>query len=133
MDKLDDMIGLMRDGYGLDVDSFREFADIVLHVNRDGGAESIRDCAKGFAAVITKTGNIVATIRELAEQEGLLDYFNDYKVSDYLQIDFKFMETEDLAGFHFCLEHKETGNAIVDAVVSSVTKAYTGEFKINKL
>lgn len=133
MSKREDMIELMREGYGLDIDSYREFIDVVLTVNRVGGADSIRDCAKGFATVITKTGNIIATIRELAEQEGLLEYFNDYKTSDYLQIEFKFMESEDLAGFHFSLEHKETGNAIVDAVVSSVTNAYTGEFKINKL
>jgi hypothetical protein len=133
MSKREDMIGLMRDGYGLDIDSYKEFTDVVLAVNRVGGAESIRDCAKGFATVITKIGNIIATIRELAEQEGLLDSFSEYKTSDYLQMEFKFMESEDLAGFHFHLEHKETGNVIVDAVVSSVTKAYLGEFKINKL
>ena len=133
MNKLDDMIELMRDGYGLDIDSFNEFKNVVLSVDREGGADTIRDCAKAFATVITKTGNIIATIRELAEQEGLLDSFKDYMVSDYLRTEFKFMDSEDLAGFHFHVEHKETGNVIVDAVVSSVTKAYLGEFKIDKL
>jgi hypothetical protein len=133
MNKLDDMIELMRDGYGLDIDSFRAFTDAVLSVNREGGAETIRDCAKAFATVITKTGNIIATMRELAEQEGLLDSFNGYKASDYLKIEFKFMDSEDLAGFHFHVEPIATENLIVDAVVSSVTKAYLGEFKVNKI
>ena len=132
-EKLDDMVGLMRDGYGLDIDSFREFFDKVVRIDHKGGADAILDCAKGFTEVTMKVAKVLYTIRQLADEENLLHVFDGYKASDLLRMDFKYMEADDLAGFHFTLHQVHTDDLIVDTMVSCVLNAYLGEFSIKKL
>jgi hypothetical protein len=132
-EKLDDMVGLMRDGYGLDIDSFREFFDKVVRIDHKGGADAILDCAKGFTEVTMKVAKVLYTIRQLADEENLLHVFDGYKASDLLRMDFKYMEADDLAGFHFTLHQVHTDDLIVDTMVGCVLNAYLGEFSIKKL
>ncbi len=132
-EKLDDMVDLMRDGYGLDIDSFREFFDKVVRIDHKGGAEAMLDCAKGFTEVTMKVAKVLYTIRQLADEEGLLHMFDGYKASDLLRMDFKYMEADDLAGFHFTLHQVHTDDLIVDTMVGCVLNAYLGEFSIKKL
>ena len=132
-EKLDDMVGLMRDGYGLDIDSFREFFEKVVRIDHKGGADAILDCAKGFTEVTMKVAKVLYTIRQLAEEEDLLHVFENVKTSDILRMDFKYMEANDLAGFHFSLNQVHTNDAIVDTIVNCVLSAFLGEFSIKKL
>ena len=132
-EKLDDMVDLMRDGYGLDIDSFREFFDKVVRIDHKGGAEAMLDCAKGFTEVTMKVAKVLYTIRQLADEEDLLHMFDGYKASDLLRMDFKYMEADDLAGFHFTLHQVHTDDLIVDTMVGCVLNAYLGEFSIKKL
>ena len=132
-EKLDDMVDLMRDGYGLDIDSFREFFDKVVRIDHKGGADAILDCAKGFTEVTMKVAKVLYTIRQLADEENLLHVFDGYKASDLLRMDFKYMEADDLAGFHFTLHQVHTDDLIVDTMVGCVLNAYLGEFSIKKL
>lgn len=132
-EKLNDMVDLMRDGYGLDIDSFREFFDKVVRIDHKGGADAILDCAKGFTEVTMKVAKVLYTIRQLADEEDLLHVFDGYKASDLLRMDFKYMEADDLAGFHFTLHQVHTDDLIVDTMVGCVLNAYLGEFSIKKL
>lgn len=132
-EKLDDMVDLMRDGYGLDIDSFREFFDKVVRIDHKGGAEAMLDCARGFTEVTMKVAKVLYTIRQLADEENLLHVFDGYKASDLLRMDFKYMEADDLAGFHFTLHQVHTDDLIVDTMVGCVLNAYLGEFSIKKL
>jgi len=132
-EKLDDMVDLMRDGYGLDIDSFREFFDKVVRIDHKGGAEAMLDCARGFTEVTMKVAKVLYTIRQLADEEDLLHVFDGYKASDLLRMDFKYMEADDLAGFHFTLHQVHTDDLIVDTMVGCVLNAYLGEFSIKKL
>ena len=132
-EKLDDMVDLMRDGYGLDIDSFREFFDKVVRIDHKGGAEAMLDCARGFTEVTMKVAKVLYTIRQLADEEDLLHMFDGYKASDLLRMDFKYMEADDLAGFHFTLHQVHTDDLIVDTMVGCVLNAYLGEFSIKKL
>lgn len=132
-EKLNDMVGLMRDGYGLDIDSFREFFDKVVRIDHKGGADAMLDCAKGFTEVTMKVAKVLYTIRQLADEENLLHVFDGYKASDLLRMDFKYMEADDLAGFHFTLHQVHTDDLIVDTMVGCVLNAYLGEFSIKKL
>ena len=132
-EKLDDMVDLMRDGYGLDIDSFREFFDKVVRIDHKGGAEAMLDCARGFTEVTMKVAKVLYTIRQLADEEDLLHVFDGYKASDLLRMDFKYMEADDLAGFHFTLHQVHTDDLIVDTMVVCVLNAYLGEFSIKKL
>jgi hypothetical protein len=132
-EKLNDMVDLMRDGYGLDIDSFREFFDKVVRIDHKGGADAILDCAKGFTEVTMKVAKVLYTIRQLADEENLLHVFDGYKASDLLRMDFKYMEADDLAGFHFTLHQVHTDDLIVDTMVGCVLNAYLGEFSIKKL
>ena len=132
-EKLDDMVDLMRDGYGLDIDSFREFFDKVVRIDHKGGAEAMLDCARGFTEVTMKVAKVLYTIRQLADEEDLLHVFDGYKALDLLRMDFKYMEADDLAGFHFTLHQVHTDDLIVDTMVGCVLNAYLGEFSIKKL
>lgn len=132
-EKLDDMVDLMRDGYGLDIDSFREFFDKVVRIDHKGGADAILDCAKGFTEVTMKVAKVLYTIRQLAQEEDLLHVFENVKASDILRMDFKYMEANDLAGFHFSLNQVHTDDLIVDTIVGCVLNAYLGEFNVKKL
>ena len=132
-EKLNDMVDLMRDGYGLDIDSFREFFDKVVRIDHKGGADAILDCAKGFTEVTMKVAKVLYTIRQLANEEDLLHVFENVKTSDILRMDFKYMEANDLAGFHFTLHQVDTEDLIVDTIVNCVLKAFLGDFTIKKL
>ena len=132
-EKLDDMVGLMRDGYGLDIDSFREFFDKVVRIDHKGGADAMLDCAKGFTEVTMKVAKVMYTIRQLAEEEDLLHVFENVKASDILRMEFKYMEANDLAGFHFTLHQVHTEDLIVDTMVGCVLNAFLGEFNVKKL
>jgi hypothetical protein len=132
-EKVADMVCLMRDGYGLDIDSFREFFDRVVNIQHKGGASTILDCAKTFSEVTMKLANVIYTIRKLADEEDLLHMFDGIKTSDILRIEFKYMEADDLASFHFTLHQVHTEDIIVDTIVSCVLNAFLGEFKIKKI
>ena len=69
----------------------------------------------------------------LADDEGLIEYFDGIKTTDILNVEFRYMESEETAGFHFIATQKETGNAIVDKVVETVIDAVTGKMTTKKL
>jgi hypothetical protein len=132
--KVNDMMDMMSDGWGLDVDSFKNhYLDIIINVNREGGSDAILSGSKGFCAVAQKMAHIVSTIRMLADDEGLIEYFDGIKTTDILNVEFRYMESEETAGFHFIATQKETGNAIVDKVVETVIDAVTGKMTTKKL
>lgn len=133
--KRDDMINLMREGYGLTIDSFKDHVlEILFRVDHPGGTQGI---GKACEAVITITkwcASLTSIIRTVAEARGTYSEVIKYKVSDIVEINFKYMESESSgAGFHFSAEAKATGNKDVDDTIETVLSMTTGDLKAKEI
>lgn len=133
--KRDDMINLMREGYGLEIDSFKDhILDILLRVDHPGGTIAIGKSCEAIVTIIKWVSRLTSVIRTVSEASGTLDQIKQYKTSDFVEITFKYMESESSgAGFHFMAVAKKTGNSDVDHTIEVVLSMITGNLETIEL
>jgi hypothetical protein len=133
--KTEDMIGLMRDGYGLPIESFRDhILDVLFRVDHIGGAHAIGKACEAVCIIIKSCAGVSSAIRVISEASGTYGEVSKYKLSELVEVNFKYMESEESgAGFHFSVYQKKTGNEKVDIVINEVLLNMTGSQKAVKI
>lgn len=133
--KRDDMIALMREGYGLPIDSFRDhMLEILFRVDHPGGTQGIGKACEAIVIIIKWCASLTSIIRTVAEASGTYGEVIKYKVSDIVEINFKYMESDSIgAGFHFTALAKKTGNKEVDDTITTVLEMTSGNLETREL
>ena len=127
--KISEMSELMHDGYGLVIDSVKnDLFDKVMVIDHNGGTKGIFDTCEVFCSLIFKVATVNAMLLTVAQEEGFPDIFKDVKTTDVLDIDMRYMESDDAGGYHFTIHQKKTGIKTIDNIVRVVITITTGEY-----
>jgi hypothetical protein len=133
--KADDMIELMRSGYGLPIDSFRDhILDVLFRVDHAGGKHAIKKASEAIVIIVEWCASLTSMIRVVSEASGTYEEVIKYKTSELVEVSFRYMESESSgAGFHFSALAKTTGNKAVDDTIRSVLSMVTGNLETVEL
>jgi hypothetical protein len=133
--KADDMIELMRSGYGLPIDSFKDhILDVLFRVDHLGEEYGIEKACEAVCIIVKWCSELSSVIRGISETKGTYEEVIKYKLSELVEVNFRYMESETSgAGFHFSAMAKSTGNKAVDETIKTVISMTTGNLETVKL
>lgn len=133
-EKLEDMSSLLKDGYGMPIENIKEdFINKMLPINHVGGATGILDVTEALCEILMQTATIISSVHEIATEEGFMSKFENLNITDFLDIDIRYMQSDEMAGFHFAVHQKNTGVKEVDIIVGLIIKIFSDDkYRINK-